>query len=121
VKVNEDSSLQRRRENRTRIDVMTCILRKSQIPTRKTQIMYSCGLSSKQAAYLPGVLLFNDLIEKDGESRIHQTTKKGCEFLSYYNRLSQLLQTEEMETPRSRSETIVVGSIFRNRYSAKQK
>jgi predicted transcriptional regulator len=80
VKVNEDSSLQRRRENRTRIDVMTCILRKSQIPTRKTQIMYSCGLSSKQAAYLPGVLRFDDLIEKDDEPRICQQRKKDVNF-----------------------------------------
>jgi len=121
VIVGEDSSVQRMRENRTRIAIMACILRKPQMPTRKTQIMYGCALSRRRAACLLGVLRFNDMIEGDEESRIYQTTKKGYEFLSYYNRLSQLPQTEEMETPWSRSGSLVVGSIFRNRYSTRQK
>lgn len=119
MKISEDSSLQRRRKNRTRIEIVTCILRRTQMPTGKTRIMYSCGLSSEQAADLLSVLHFNDLIEKNEESTVYQTTKKGYEFLSYYDRLSQLLlQTVERETIRSRSEHVVVGSVFRNHWRA---
>ena len=122
MKIGEDGFLQRRRRKRTRIELVTCILRKTQTPTRKTGIMYGCGLSSEQAADLLGVLRFNDLIEKNEELAVYHTTRKGYEFLSYYDHLSQLLlQTVEMETLRRRSEPVVVGSVFRNHYSTKQK
>lgn len=122
MKIGEDGFLQRRRRKRTRIELVTCILRKTQTSTRKTGIMYGCGLSSEQAADLLSVLRFNDLIEKNGEPAVYCTTKKGYEFLSYYDHLSQLLlQTVEIETLRRRSEPLVVGSFFRNHYSTKQK
>lgn len=121
MKASEGSPLKRRRKNRTRIEIMTCILRKAEIPARKTQIMYTCGLSSKQETDMLDALQFSDLIEKNEEPRIYQTTKKGHEFLRYYDRLCQLLQTDEMEIPRSRLEPAVVGSGFRNHYSTKQK
>jgi len=91
VKIGEDGFLQRRRRKRTRIELVTCILRKTQTPTRKTGIMYGCGLSSEQTADLLSVLRFNDLIEENGETGVYRTTKKGYEFLSYYDHLSQLL------------------------------
>ncbi len=121
MKAIGEGVLQRRRENRTRIDIMTCILRKSQVPTRKTKIMRSCGLSSKQAVDMLGVLRLNDLIEKNEEPTIYLTTEKGYEFLGYYDRLSQLLRTEAMGGPRSRSEPVVVGNDFCNHYSTKRK
>lgn len=122
MKIGEDGFLQRRRRKRTRIELVTCILRKTQTPTRKTGIMYGCGLGSERAAELLSVLRFNDLIEKNGEPAVYRTAKKGYEFLSYYDHLSQLLlQTVEMETFRRRSEPLVVGSVFRNHCSTKQK
>ncbi len=89
-------SSQRRKGRRTKFELVACVLRKTIIPIRKTGIMYGCNLSFATTDDLLDILITNDLIETDSVSRLYQTTKKGCEFLKYYDALSQMLQTKEM-------------------------
>ncbi len=83
--------------------------------------MTSCGLSSKQAADLLGLLYVNELIENNGELTIYKTTKKGYEFLTYYDHLCQLLQNGKKETAQSGSKSSTVRTIFRNHFSSEHK
>ncbi len=98
VKESKSCFPQRKRENRTRIEILACILKKSETPTNQSNIILSCGLSHRQAKDLLGFLHLSNLLENNGEPASYRTTKKGYEFLEYYDGICQLLHAGEMET-----------------------
>ncbi len=98
VKESKSGFPQRKRENRTRIEILACILKKSETPTNQSNIILSCGLSHRQAKDLLGFLHLSNLLENNGEPASYKTTKKGYEFLDYYDGICGLLRTGEMET-----------------------
>ncbi len=98
VRTRENDSPQLRREKRGAIDLAACILRRAKTPTRKTRIIYDCGLSSKRAEHLLCFLLSRNLIaKKDNPVTYYETTPKGDEFLDYYDQISRLVVVSKQQ------------------------
>ncbi|MEM2975720.1 MAG: winged helix-turn-helix domain-containing protein [Candidatus Bathyarchaeia archaeon] len=84
---------------RGRLDIMANILNETVNGAKKTRIMYRCNLSFKQLqAYLKylkkkGFLEVVNTKEKNRETTVYQTTKKGLAFLEAYQNLKELIST----------------------------
>ncbi len=94
VKARESNSRQLRWEKRGAIDLAACVLRRTKTPTRKTHIIYDCGLGTKTADHLLCFLLSHTLIAKKNSPVTYETTPKGDEFLVYYDQISRLVSCE---------------------------
>jgi len=84
----------RRFHQRSRIDIMACILENSNEGSRKTRLIYRCNLSLAQFKLYRDCLIEVGLLRvsklEDG-TEIYQTTDKGREFLRDYNSIKSIL------------------------------
>ena len=79
---------------RSRIDIMACILRNSNAASRKTRLIYRCNLSLSQFNKYADCLTEGGLLRRSrGENgaEIYHTTEKGKEFLRDYERIRSIL------------------------------
>jgi len=81
-------------QQRSRIDIIACILENSNRGARKTKLIYKCNLSFSQFNLYKNCLvkagLINVLTQNDG-IEIFETTEKGKEFLKDYRRIKDVL------------------------------
>jgi len=81
-------------QQRSRIDIIACILENSNRGARKTKLIYKCNLSFSQFNLYKNCLvkagLINVLTQNDG-TEIFETTEKGKEFLKDYRRIKDVL------------------------------
>ena len=79
-------------KNRSRTEIVAMILDSTNGGATKTKIMYKAMLSYKQVKDYITVLIENDLIEYNGETKTFKTTEKGLNFLKMHNEIGELLQ-----------------------------
>jgi len=81
--------------NRSRINIVACILEKCNPESRKTRIIYKCNLS------LPQFNIYTKCLNEGGLLRIYtenngteffETTKEGKEFLEDYKKIKKVLE-----------------------------
>ncbi|MEM2419744.1 MAG: winged helix-turn-helix domain-containing protein [Candidatus Bathyarchaeia archaeon] len=78
--------------NRSRLDIIANILEASVGKIKKTQLMYRCNLSFKQAElYLSFLLERKLLCQVDGDAGAFRITEKGKRFLEAYKGLLGLI------------------------------
>ena len=79
---------------RSRIDIMACILENSNEGSRKTRLIYRCNLSLAQFNLYKDCLIEVGLLEasrlEDG-TEVYETTEKGKKFLEDYRRIKGIL------------------------------
>ncbi len=79
---------------RSRIDIMACILENSNESSRKTRLVYRCNLSLSQFNLYRNCLFESGLLKvsrrQDGVE-IFETNEKGKEFLRDYKKLKSAL------------------------------
>jgi len=82
------------RKRRNRFAILAEILKQSQIPAKKTHIMYKCNLSFRQLRYYLRLMRLKGLIrrKKKSETVVYQTTENGEKFLNAYSKIVRLLQ-----------------------------
>ena len=84
----------RRFHQRSRIDIIACILENSNEGSRKTRLIYRCNLSHAQFILYRDCLIETGLLKlstlEDG-TEIYETTSKGREFLRDYRNLKNVL------------------------------
>lgn len=82
------------RKKRSRFAIMADILGQSQIPAKKTHLMYRCNLSFEQLNYYLRFMRLKGLIrrKKKIETVVYQMTENGEKFLNVYSRIVRLLQ-----------------------------
>ena len=78
---------------RSRIEIIACLLAYSSKGSRKTRLIYGCNLSVSQFNKYSAYLIEGELLEKriDGNSDVYYTTEKGIEFLKDYEGIKKLL------------------------------
>lgn len=84
----------RRFIQRSRIDIVACILSYSNESSRKTRIIYRCNLSLSQFNMYADCLVEGGLLERyigRNGVEIYKTTQKGKNFLKDYERLKKVL------------------------------
>jgi predicted transcriptional regulator len=88
-----------RKNNRGKIEIMANMLNIATAPIGKTRMMYSANLSYQQVLFYLKELQKNRLIEVVGEDAVvYRTTEKGREFISYFSKMSELLD-KDFEAP----------------------
>jgi len=84
---------------RSRLEIIACLLEKSYHGSRKTRLIYGCNLSLSQFKKYSGYLIEGDLLTKnkneDG-AEVYLTTEKGKEFLIDYERIKSTLDKISM-------------------------
>jgi predicted transcriptional regulator len=90
---NNASSRPVQKNNRGKIEIMANMLNIATAPIGKTRMMYSANLSYQQVLFYLKELQKNRLIEVVGEDAVvYRTTEKGREFISYFSKMSELLE-----------------------------
>lgn len=90
------STRRRRFIQRSRLDIIACILSNAENGTRKTRLIYQCNLSVSQFNKYSMSLLDGALLEtKVSGNKIvtYHTTPKGKEFLLDYQKIRMVLET----------------------------
>jgi len=80
---------------RSRVDIIACILRNSNGTSRKTRLIYRCNLSLSQFNTYATCLIEGELLTKyagEGGAEIYETTEKGRRFLRDYEKISKILE-----------------------------
>jgi predicted transcriptional regulator len=79
---------------RSRIDIIACILKHAKDVSRKTRLIYGCNLSLSQFNKYALCLIESGLLDKNQLEGIefYETTDKGLIFLEDYVRISKVLQ-----------------------------
>lgn len=81
---------------RSRIDIIACILKNASKGSRKTRMIYRCNLSLAQFKTYENCLIAGELLSRDtNETGIenYKTTEKGKEFLKDFARIKKILDT----------------------------
>jgi len=79
---------------RSRIDIMACILENSNDKSRKTRLIYRCNLSLSQFNIYKDCLVDTGLLDvaRRGDGvEIFGTTEKGKEFLTDYRKIKSVM------------------------------
>ena len=90
------STRKRRFIQRSRLDIIACILSKAENGSRKTRLIYQCNLSVSQFNKYAMSLLEGALLETrtSGNNIVtYYTTHKGKEFLQDYQKIHLVLET----------------------------
>ena len=90
------STRRRRFIQRSRLDIIACILSNAENGSRKTRLIYQCNLSVSQFNKYATSLLEGALLEtKISGNKIvtYYTTPKGKEFLQDYQKIHLVLET----------------------------
>jgi predicted transcriptional regulator len=79
---------------RSRVDIMACVLENSNSSSRKTRLIYRCNLSLSQFNMYADCLIEAELLEKHEREgiEIFETTKKGKDFLRDYEKIRNVLE-----------------------------
>jgi len=80
---------------RSRVDIIACILKNSNSTSRKTRLIYRCNLSLSQFNTYAACLIEGELLTKYAGTNgveIYETTEKGRRFLRDYERISKVLE-----------------------------
>lgn len=90
------STRKRRFIQRSRLDIIACILSNAENGSRKTRLIYQCNLSVSQfnkyaTSLLEGALLETKITGK--KIVTYYTTPKGKEFLQDYQKIHLVLET----------------------------
>ena len=89
------STKRRRFIQRSRLDIIACILLNAENGSRKTRLIYQCNLSVSQFNKYASSLLDGGLLETQisGNKIVtFYTTHKGEEFLQDYKKIHQVLE-----------------------------
>lgn len=84
----------RRFLQRSRVDIIACILRNSNDTSRKTRLIYKCNLSLSQFNMYADCLIEGGLLERyatEGGAEIYETSARGKSFLKDYRRIKKVL------------------------------
>ncbi|MDH5794610.1 MAG: hypothetical protein OEZ24_00740 [Candidatus Bathyarchaeota archaeon] len=84
----------RRFLQRSRVDIIACILRNSNDTSRKTRLIYKCNLSLSQFNMYAGCLIEGGLLKTyttGNGAEIYETTVRGKTFLKDYGRIKRVL------------------------------
>lgn len=84
----------RRFLQRSRVDIIACILRNSNDTSRKTRLIYKCNLSLSQFNMYADCLIEGGLLERyatEGGAEIYETSARGKSFLKDYGRIKKVL------------------------------
>ncbi len=90
------STRRRRFIQRSRLDIIECILSNAENGSRKTRLIYQCNLSVSQFNKYASSLLEGKLLETQisGNKVVtYHTTDKGKEFLRDYQKIHEVLGT----------------------------
>ena len=90
------STRRRRFIQRSRLDIIACILSNAENGSRKTRLIYQCNLSVSQFNKYATSLLDGALLETQvSGNRIvtYYTTLKGKDFLKDYQKIRTVLET----------------------------
>jgi len=92
-------AISERKNNRGRIQIMGDVLALATSGIKKTHIMYKANLSYEQVHLYLGELIGKRLIEQEVSSDgvVYRITEKGREFLLYYIRLTEFLESQKQE------------------------
>jgi len=79
---------------RSRVDIIACILKSSNPRSRKTRLIYGCNLSLSQFNVYAECLIQAGLLTKNMANGIetYQPTKKGKAFLKDYAKIREVLE-----------------------------
>ena len=84
----------RRFLQRSRVDIIACILSNSNDTSRKTRLIYRCNLSLSQFNMYADCLIEGGLLDKhtaESGAVIYETTARGKSFLKDYSRIREVL------------------------------
>ncbi|HET8793559.1 MAG TPA: winged helix-turn-helix domain-containing protein [Nitrososphaeraceae archaeon] len=76
---------------RTRTEIVAIILDVANGGATKTKIMYNAYLSYNQLKAYLSILIENNVLEYQNDTKIFRTTEKGLNLLKIYNEMSELL------------------------------
>ena len=76
---------------RSRTEIVSNILNAANGGATKSKIMYKAFLSYTQLKEYLSLLLENNLLESQQETKVYKTTEKGLKFLRMYNEIGELL------------------------------
>ena len=80
---------------RSRTDIVAKILQSASIkPISKTRLMYSTYMAYESITPYIAMLIENELLNYDDQTRLFSTTEKGLRFLQLYNGMRQLVNLE---------------------------
>jgi predicted transcriptional regulator len=82
---------------RSRTDIISKILQAANGGITKTKIMYHAFLSYAQLQDYLRVLIQNDLLSYDLDTRTFKTTKKGLRFIEIYNQMDGMIKEPAQE------------------------
>ena len=84
---------------RSRIDIIACILSNSNGSSRKTRLIYKCNLSLSQFGAYVDRLTEGGLLKRyvnDKGKEIYETAEKGKDFLKDYEKIKKILDQANM-------------------------
>src|SRR5574341_297510 len=86
-------------KNRGREEIVASILQSAATDNGiiRTRIMYNSFLSYQQLCSYLEPLIDYGLLTYDRANKVYRITKKGSEFMEIYNKMSDLLKTNETE------------------------
>ncbi|MFL6510968.1 MAG: winged helix-turn-helix domain-containing protein [Nitrososphaera sp.] len=92
-------AISERKNNRGRIQIMGDVLALATSGIKKTHMMYKANVSYEQVHLYLGELIGKRLIEQDvsSDGAVFRITEKGREFLLYYTRLTEFLESQKQE------------------------
>ena len=76
---------------RSRTEIVGMILEATNGGATKTKIMYNAYLSYNQLKAYLSILIENNVLEYQNDTKIFRTTEKGLNLLKIYNEMSELL------------------------------
>jgi predicted transcriptional regulator len=85
---------------RSRIDIIACVLRNSSNTSRKTRLIYKCNLSLSQFNMYADCLIEGELLTKylaQNATEIYETTEKGKKFLNDYEKIRKILEKMRLQ------------------------
>ena len=87
---------------RSRTDIASHMLEAANGGATKTKIMYAAYLSYAQLKEYLAVLAANGLLDFDKNTQTYRTTERGHRFLQSFERLDEMMVTEEDQPRRAR-------------------
>ena len=84
----------RRFLQRSRVDIIACILKNSNATSRKTRLIYKCNLSLSQFNMYASCLIEGGLLKHykaETGAEIYETSARGNSFLKDYGRIKKVL------------------------------
>jgi predicted transcriptional regulator len=79
---------------RSRMDIVSKILQVANGGAVKSKIMYSAFLSYSQMKEYLMMLIQNDLLSYDLDTRTFKTTEKGLRLIEVYNQMDGMIKTQ---------------------------